>query len=118
MQLQTVGSDGVHIAGSLQGWNPASTSMANLFNNNKVYEWIAYLDSGSYQYKFINGNSWGGAESVPSACGVGNDKNREIIVNATGASKVCFASCTPWSYTHRLSCNYSIFHRIYLHLLT
>lgn len=95
MQLTTVNANGVHIAGSLQGWNPATTTMANLFSNNKVYEWIAYLDSGSYQFKFINGNSWNDAESVPSACGVGNDKNREIIANASSAFKVCFASCTP-----------------------
>jgi hypothetical protein len=95
MQLQTVNANGVRIAGSLQGWNETKTSMANLFSNNKVYEWIAYLDSGSYQYKFINGNTWGGAESVPSACGVGNDKNREIIVNASTSSKVCFALCAP-----------------------
>lgn len=95
MQLTTVNANGVHIAGSLQGWNPATTTMANLFSNNKVYEWIAYLDSGSYQFKFVNGNSWNDAESVPSACGVGNDKNREIIVSASSAFKVCFASCTP-----------------------
>ncbi|MCG9879438.1 MAG: T9SS type A sorting domain-containing protein [Bacteroidia bacterium] len=95
MQLTTVNANGVHIAGSLQGWNPSTTTMANLFSNNKVYEWIAYLDSGSYQFKFINGNSWNDAESVPSACGVGNDKNREIIANASSAFKVCFASCTP-----------------------
>jgi hypothetical protein len=94
MQLQTVGSNGVHIAGSLQGWNPAATSMANLFNTNKVFEWIAYLDSATYQYKFINGNAWSGSESVPSACGVGNDKNRELAVSASAAYKVCFASCT------------------------
>ena len=33
MKNETVSSKGVHIAGSLQGWNPASTSMSNLFNN-------------------------------------------------------------------------------------
>ncbi|MDP3927904.1 MAG: T9SS type A sorting domain-containing protein [Bacteroidota bacterium] len=93
MQLQTVSSNGVHIAGSLQGWDPAATSMANLFDNNKVFEWIAYLDSATYQYKFINGNAWSGSESVPSACGVGNDLNRELAVSASAAYKVCFASC-------------------------
>lgn len=91
--LSSIDANGVHIAGSLQGWNPGSTSLANLFSNNKVYEWIAFLDSGSYQYKFINGNTWGGVESVPSACGVGNDLNREIVVNASSASKICFSAC-------------------------
>ena len=95
MQLQTVGSNGVHIAGSLQGWNPASTSMANLFNNNKVYEWIAYLDSGSYEYKFVNGNSWNSPsepENIPSTCNVNG--NRGISVNSNTSTKVCFGSCT------------------------
>ena len=95
MQLQTVGSNGVHIAGSLQGWNPASTSMANLFNNNKVYEWIAYLDSGSYEYKFVNGNSWNSPsepENIPSTCNVNG--NRGISVNSSTSTKVCFGSCT------------------------
>lgn len=95
MQLQTVGSNGVHIAGSLQGWNPASTSMANLFNNNKVYEWIAYLDSGSYEYKFVNGNSWNSPsepENIPSTCNVNG--NRGISVNSNTSIKVCFGSCT------------------------
>lgn len=95
MQLQTVSSNGVHIAGNLQGWNPASTGMANLFNNNKVYEWIAYLDSGSYEYKFVNGNSWNSPsepENIPSACNVNG--NRGLNVNSNSSSKVCFGSCT------------------------
>jgi hypothetical protein len=92
MQTQTsVSANGVHIAGSLQGWNPAGTRMVNLFNSNKVYEWIAYLAAGTYQYKFVNGDAWGGDESIPSACNVSN--NREINVSASSASKVCFGSC-------------------------
>lgn len=93
MQLQTsISADGVHIAGSLQNWEPKGTKMVNLFNNNKVYEWIAYLSAGTYQYKFLNGNAWGTDESIPSACNVGN--NRELVVSASGAYKVCFGSCS------------------------
>ncbi len=86
--------NGVHLAGSLQGWNPATTKMTNLYKSNKVYEVILTVDSATYQYKFINGNAWSSAESVPSPCGVGNDKNREIkITGDVAVNKVCFSSC-------------------------
>ncbi|MDP1725205.1 MAG: T9SS type A sorting domain-containing protein [Bacteroidota bacterium] len=91
----SVSSNGVHIAGSIQGWDPTKTSMSNLFNNNKIYEYIAYLDSGSYEFKYVNGNAWGSDESVPSACNVGG--NRGVLVNPANGSralaKVCFAMC-------------------------
>ena len=60
----SVSVNGVHLAGSIQGWNPAKTMMANLYNSNKIYEIILTADSGSYQYKFINGNDWGFTESA------------------------------------------------------
>ena len=28
MQYQTVSSNGVHVAGSMQGWNPSSTALS------------------------------------------------------------------------------------------
>jgi hypothetical protein len=94
----SVNANGVHIAGSLQGWNPGTTSMTNLYSaNNKVYEWIGYLAAGPYEYKYVNGNDWnlpgGKDESVPSGCATSN--NRTIMVSADVANpKVCFASCT------------------------
>lgn len=88
----SVSTDGIHIAGSVQGWDPATTTMSNLFNNNKVYEWIGYLAAGSYEYKFVNGNAWGSDESIPSSCAVNN--NRGLSVSASEAlAKVCFGSC-------------------------
>ncbi len=93
LKNETVSSNGVHLAGSLQGWDPAKTMMANLYAG-KLYEIIMTLDTGAHQYKFINGNGWSSSESVPSTCGVGNDKNREISVLADLAvNKVCFGSC-------------------------
>ena len=95
MKNETVSSKGVHIAGSLQGWNPASTSMSNLFNTNKIYEWIAYLDTVTYQFKYVNGNDWNSPsipENVPTACATGG--NRTIKATADIAiGKVCFGSC-------------------------
>ena len=94
-----VDSDGVHVAGNIQKaagypeWNPSATAMTNLFNNNKIYEAILCVPNGDYAYKFVNGNSWGKDESVPSSCAT--DNNRAISVNNSNveAKKVCFGSC-------------------------
>jgi hypothetical protein len=94
----SVSANGVHIAGSLQGWDPATTGMANLFNSNMVYEWIGYLDAASYEYKFVNGNAWGSDESIPSSCAVNN--NRGVTVSAnTALDKVCYTSCVACPVT-------------------
>ena len=97
MQKETaVSANGVHIAGDLQGWDPAKTSMTNLFTNNKIYEWIGYLDTGSYQFKYVNGNGWNSPnspEGVPSTCQVGGNRGVHAVADAAIA-KVCFGQCT------------------------
>ena len=72
MQYQSVSENGVHIAGSLQGWNPSSTPL-NDNDGDGIWEVTLSLSSNSnYEYKFINGNSWGSDESVWGDCGAGN----------------------------------------------
>ncbi len=98
MKNETVSVNGVHIAGTAvtPNWTPAANNMANLFPNNKVYEYIAYLAAGSYEFKYVNGNDWNSPsvpEAVPSGCANGGG-NRTITVSADVAvPKVCFASC-------------------------
>jgi hypothetical protein len=92
MRNETVGANGVHIAGAIQGWDPSASNMANLFSNNSVYEYIAYVDTGSYGYKYVNGNAWGSDESVPSTCKVGNDRGVTATADVV-LPKVCYASC-------------------------
>jgi hypothetical protein len=86
MNQQTVGANGVHVAGSFQqpagfpgNWNPATTRLFNI-NNNGVYARAFYVPSGTYEYKFVNGNSWGSDESVPGACANANN-NREVVLS-------------------------------------
>jgi hypothetical protein len=105
LQKETaVSAKGVHIAGNFQGsngasgdWKPNETRMTNLFSNNKVYEYIAYIDTtAGVEWKYINGNDWPQEESVPSTCQKGGgNSNRFYQANATGKSldKVCFGSC-------------------------
>ncbi len=98
MKNETVSANGVHIAGTavMPNWTPSANNMANLFPNNKVYEYIAYLAAGSYEFKYVNGNDWNSPsvpENVPSGCANGGG-NRTIAVSADVAvAKVCFASC-------------------------
>jgi hypothetical protein len=90
MSNETVSPDGVHIAGAFQGWNPSATPMTDIGNG--LYEVQLTIQNQSHQFKFVNGNSWGNEESIPSGCLVSG--NREINVSADTLYKVCFASCT------------------------
>ena len=98
MSNETVSPDGVHVAGSFQGWNPGTTQMTALLGN--VYSVTVAIDAGTeIEYKFINGNTWGGVESVPAACGTGPDNNRYFTVPNEDVvmDVVCFSSCIPCS---------------------
>jgi 1,4-alpha-glucan branching enzyme len=93
MAYQTVSPNGVHIAGSFQGWDPASTPMTLV--SGSIYAAIVSLEVGnSYEYKFVNGNAWGSEELVPVECSVG--LNRVLIVPDvnTTLDPICFAMCT------------------------
>ncbi len=90
--------NGVHLAGSFQGFNPATTIMYSFgidnTNGPSIYEVLVFVPQGTYEYKFFNGNSPGTEEIVPGACSV--NSNREITVSAdTLLANVCFASCNP-----------------------
>jgi hypothetical protein len=92
MSNETVNPSGVHLTGSFQGWNPASTIMYSFGNN--IYEIIAHVPDGVYEYKFLNGNTTGNGEAVPGGCAVNG--NREInVVDDVLLNMVCFASCDP-----------------------
>ena len=98
MSFQTVSADGVHLAGTFQGWDPSATLMTNTVNN--IYSKTVEIDAGvQIQYKFINGINWENEETVPEACGVPdgqNGYNRFITVPDTDTTltTVCFSSCS------------------------
>ncbi|HNF70915.1 MAG TPA: hypothetical protein PLP34_00780, partial [Chitinophagaceae bacterium] len=65
MTSQTSTADGIHVAGSFQGNNPATTRMYSFGNN--VYEIIAYMPAGSnYTYRYYYGNTTSTGETVPA----------------------------------------------------
>ena len=81
MQYQSVSSDGVHIAGSFQEWNTSSTPLSDEDGNGIWEVTLSLSQNTSYEYKYINGNSWGYDEYVSGDCGVGNTGNRLLITS-------------------------------------
>ncbi len=101
MSNETVSDSGVHIAGNMQGWDPAASEMTDL-DADSVYE-ITFTDlatGDTLLYTFINGNTWSGQEDNTglSDCGVDNGfgaYNRIWVVgdSAETVGPVCFSSC-------------------------
>ncbi|MBI1307577.1 MAG: T9SS type A sorting domain-containing protein [Bacteroidetes bacterium] len=101
MSKQTVGANGVHVAGSFQDeagfagdWDPSTSALTD-GDGDGVYTLTVTLPADSvYQYKFVNGNAWGNDEGIPSSCNVGG--NRGLTVPSSGTYSipvVCFGSC-------------------------
>ena len=94
MQNQTVAAEGVHVAGSFQGWDPSTTEMTD-DNMDGVYEYSFTTDTAAtYEFKFVNGNAWGMDEGIPMPCAVNN--NRAVTVDpAVGDASyaVCYGEC-------------------------
>ncbi|MEO1449974.1 MAG: T9SS type A sorting domain-containing protein, partial [Bacteroidota bacterium] len=91
MNGETVGMNGVHIAGNFQDeagfpgdWQPGATEMTD--EGGLVYAvTVKILKDSTYEYKFVNGNDWGMDESVPEDCGVDNGQggyNRVVTVSS------------------------------------
>jgi len=96
MAEQTVSGDGVHIAGSFQGWDPSATEMT--LDVDQVYIYTATLSVGNYyEYKFVNGNAWGQDEGVPGGCNQNGNRYITVADVNTTLNPVCFGSCLDCS---------------------
>jgi len=92
-------AEGIHLAGSFQGWDPAATVMSDA-DMDGIFEVTLELPEGRHEFKFINGNTWEQAEVVPESCSelASNNFNRYISVGSDGAPEeihVCFGACLP-----------------------
>ena len=95
LRNQPLSSNGVHVAGTWNGWNPGVDSLADA-NGDLIYErTIGLVVGDTIQYKFINGNSWSDpCDVVVPACGVGPYGNRYYEVTATDTlTAVYLSSC-------------------------
>jgi hypothetical protein len=92
MHSKPVSINGVHIAGTFQGWNPATTEMTKATDS--VYTYTDSLLAGtSVQYRFVNGNTAADYETVPFACSSNGDRTLLVPFNDTILTSVCFAEC-------------------------
>lgn len=89
-EITSIAKEGVHVAGSFQGLNPKSTILYSF--DKKIYEIITYVKSGSYTYKYYNGNEELTSETVPSTCATGGYRNVEVNDHIV-LDVVCFSSC-------------------------
>jgi len=98
MQDVAVSSNGVHVAGAFQGWNPSGSEMTDE-DEDGIYEFTTEIAPGAqFQYKFINGNDWIApniVENVGAPCGVAPDGNRTLTVPEEDLilPAVCFNTC-------------------------
>ncbi len=88
---------GVHIAGNFNDYTPQPMTNVGILN----YVITVQVEEGStVLWKFLNGNSFDGAEGVPAACGDDDGFggfNRIFVMPSqdTVLTNVCFASCNP-----------------------
>ncbi len=95
MQYQTVGVNGVRIAGNFQGWNPSTTPMTRSLVDTNVWTYSDTFNIGdTLQFKYVNGNAWGQDEQVPAACATGGNRTYVVQANNPVLPLVCYASCT------------------------
>ena len=94
MEGINVPSEGVHIAGTWQGWDAGATPMAHI-SGTEVWTYTTTFPAGTYlRYKFINGNAWGVDENVPGACADGIDRFHTTTAQDEVIDPVCFGTCS------------------------
>lgn len=92
----TPSANGVHVAGSFQGWSPSATAMTQV-GTSSIYEVTVSVAAGKYEYKFVNGNAWGDDETPGANCSIGSGNgNRWVEVTGTTVlPAVMFGGCAP-----------------------
>jgi hypothetical protein len=92
MQYEEVSVNGVHIAGGFQSWDPAASEMTDTDGDGKYEINFTFAPGEELQYKFINGNDWDSAETVPDECVT--DGNRTWVApNFSRPYEVCYEMC-------------------------
>ena len=100
MENVTVSDDGVHVAGSFQGWDPTATALTD-DDGDGVYTVTVDMSSvadDTVYFKYINGNAWGSDEGVSDpvcggAGGFGSDRWLAVPSEDTTLDPVCFSEC-------------------------
>lgn len=84
MSTETVSADGIHIVGSVNGWD-TSINQLTQEGTTDIYSTTIQLNTGWYEYKFLNGNAWGTEETAIEPCALLNG-NRFLYINDSGVN--------------------------------
>lgn len=96
--VASVSENGVHIAGSFQGWDPAGTSLSD--NGDGTWSVTVEMEPGTYEFKVINSNAWDGNEENMEGSGCNNGQNRVATFDADNNTyTACFNTCPGESCT-------------------
>ncbi len=110
MSLQSVSTLGVHVTGDfmdeigLSDWSENALELLDLDGNN-VYELeVLNIPTGTYQFKFLNGNAWGDDEYLNDLNCVVADGSGSFVRELTVASAttivgpICYEDCGPCEF--------------------
>lgn len=94
-----VSVNGVCVAGSFQGWT-AGLDFLSDDDGDLVYELTTNVPPGDYEFKFINGNNWGGDgegnvdnENPPGECVTNGNRNFTVGAEAITV-QYCYNQCS------------------------
>jgi hypothetical protein len=94
-QQPAVNPAGVFVAGDFQGWTDSTSQLIDP-DVNGIYEgYYSIGTAASAQFKFINGNDWAFAESVPVECNVAGNRTIDATEANTVVDVICFSACGP-----------------------
>ncbi|MED5426592.1 MAG: CBM20 domain-containing protein, partial [Candidatus Neomarinimicrobiota bacterium] len=104
MSNETVNENGVHVAGSMQGWDPAATALSDEDADGIYSVTLVLTADDTVEYKYINGNAWGDDEFQGGS-------NRSLVVPDvdTVLPAYCFNSlhlCSEASITFQVDMNF------------
>ncbi|MFO0356597.1 MAG: T9SS type A sorting domain-containing protein [Sphingobacteriaceae bacterium] len=87
----TISSNGVHVAGDFQGFDPSKIRLYSF--ENSVYEIITYMNTtGIKQFKYYNGNTAIQTETVPTNCATSGNRTTNVV-NDSILVTVCYNEC-------------------------
>ena len=90
--LSSVSEEGVHLAGSFQGWDAESTMLTD--NGDGTWSTTLEVAPGAHEFKFINGRGWNGGEENMNGTSCSGNGNRAFEFDADNNTyQACFNIC-------------------------
>ena len=93
MANESIAPEGLHLAGSFNGWSTLALPMNYLGYN--IYEASVSLSPFiPVEYKYINGDAWGEEETVPPGCALNGNRYLGTGFSDILLPVVCYGECS------------------------